>query len=226
MSTHEYRRPGAWKAQRFHRKSNPIRLGELVQKLLGSTFSEGSKSAAKGPGARTFAIFDAFGRIGPPLTDHAEPVSFRRGRLGLRVRSSAWLTELAMMEKELVQRLNAQLPKPWVEEVRLSLGNPAPRRRRLPPPKPARLSPVQEEKVESWTRGLTDERVKEAFRRAAVSSLTGGAPVSRPYVGEPGPRVMPLSPWEDDTPEPELTYGWGNREVDRWKLKRKPTDED
>lgn len=196
-------------------RSGPTRIVAIVARLVEDT--TGPASGRGAPGRRTFDVFQAFDRIGPPLTEHAEPASFRKGRLTLRVRSSAWLTELAMMQSKLVQRLNGALPRPLVEEVRLVLGSP--RVRRPPPTTPSvTLTPVQQEQVAAWASTLGNETVREAFVRAATTSLASGPAAHRSFSGPPGPRVMPAAPATEDEggEEPELSYGWGDRVVDRW----------
>lgn len=198
----------------------PLPLAELVARLVEKTTSAGDGRPRVG--RRTFDVFRAFDRIGPPLTDQAEPTSFRRGRLTLRVHSSAWLTELSLMERDLLERLNGALPRPIVEEVRLVLGAPRPRRKRIPPP---RLSPRQAEQVERWGSGLRDEKVRAAFEKAAATSLRRGPAPGTPYAGPPGPRTLPPVPYEEDREgdEGELSYGYGDRSVDRWQMgPRKP----
>lgn len=183
-------------------------------------------------GRRAFAVIEAFERIGPPMTDHATAKDFRRARLTIEVRSSVWLTELGMMQAQIIERLNARLPGPWVEEVRLVLGSPRPKRvTRTVVAKP-RITRAQRAQVESWSEGLPEE-LKDAFARAAESGLAARkkkAPA--PYEGPPGPRTLPLPVWVDPSElddEPKgLTYGYGDRQVDRWKLRRElaATEED
>jgi hypothetical protein len=200
----------------------PTHVAELVARLVEAKTPEGGPRA---PGRRTFEVFRAFERIGPPLTDQAEPSAFRRGRLTLRVRSPAWLTELSMMQSQLVARINAHLPKRWVEEVRLVLGSPRPRRTDPPaPPTPLeRLSARQREQVDAWCAHLQNDEVRSAFARAAACSLAGGPPRRWPGEGPPGPRVVALEPSEDAEAEPELRYGYGDRQTDRWTLRRRET---
>lgn len=200
-------------------KKRPVRLAELVARVVGATTEGGGGRGA--PGRRTFEVFRAFEQIGPPLTDHAEPSAFRKGRLTLRVRSPAWMTELSMMEGEIVQRVNRGLAKPLVVEVRLRLGTPGPRRAPRPPPAPPRLSPRQADQVAAWCAGLRNDAVRAAFEGAARRSLAAGPVGTPPAPGPAGPRVMPVPAWVDPRDfEPTLTYGYGDREFDRWTMKR------
>ena len=206
----------------------PERLADLVARLLeGSGALKPSKpSPTQGYrsslGRAAFEVFKAFDRIGPPLTDHAEPITFRRGQLTLSVRSSVWLTELGMMQQEIKNRLNSTLTKPMVKEIRLVLGSP----KRKPTAKPKvpkqQLTPTQREKLNAWTSTLSNERVREAFERAASRSLETGPLNYTPYSGPAGPRVLAPVPIEEDEDVETLTYGYGDRSFDRWKLKASP----
>lgn len=202
----------------------PLRVAELVARIIQYTTAPNSRGSMRASGRRTLEVFQAFDAIGPPLTDHAQPSSFRKGRLTLRVNSSAWLTELSMMHGQIVERLNARLDKPWVEEVRLIMGSPQPRRGASSSPQRApALNPVQQEKVSAWSSSLADDRVRAAFEKAATRSLAEGPSGPPPLVGPPGPRVMP--PTDHDEPDPleaELSYGYGERKIDRWKLRYRP----
>lgn len=200
---------------------SPLPIRELVSRFLERNVD----ASARRSGRRTLEVFKAFESIGPPVTDHAEPSSFRRGRLTLQVRSSAWLTELGMMKTVLLDRLNARLPNRWVTDVRLVLGSPRPRARapvRSPP-----LSPKQREDVETWSAGIEDPKVREAFERAAAKSLAFGPTSVPPFEGPPGPRTLPVTPWgaaDDAEAERGLTYGYGDRSIDRWQLRRSSSE--
>lgn len=202
----------------------PERLADLVARLLEGSALKSSDSRPKQTyrssfGKVAFEVFKAFDRIGPPLTDHAEPIEFRRGQLTLKVRSSVWLTELGMMKHEIINRLNSTLAKPAVKEIRLILGNPKRNRPRKPPAPKQQLTPSQREKLNAWTSTLSNERVREAFERAASRSMETGPVNYTPYSGPAGPRVLAPIPVEEESEADPLTYGYGDRSFDRWKLK-------
>ncbi len=177
----------------------PVQLGALVERAVGSLFSPDQRPPRGGkqsPGGRSLDVFRAFERIGPPFTDHAEPSSFRQGRLVLKVRSSAWLTELGMMQRQIAARMNAGLPGPWVTEVRLVLGNPRPRPEPSRRPAPPQPTMAQKDRISEWAAQLPGGPLRAAFERAASASLACDRPRWIPYVGPPGPRVTL------DEPEP------------------------
>ena len=133
------------------------------------------------------------------------------------------MTELGMMQAKLIQRINGSLGRPRVREVRLVLGGAKPR---VPPRRPPedRLTARQRTLVATWASSVSNERVREALERAAARSLLSGPAPTAPYSGPPGPRVINL-PDPPEAPSEVLTYGFGDRSVDRWRLRRKK-DED
>lgn len=70
-------------------------------------------------------------RVGPAIADVTRPVTAARGTLVVAVRSSAWLMELHMMEREILRRLNAGRDEGRIDRIRFVMdgGEPLPRRR-------------------------------------------------------------------------------------------------
>jgi predicted nucleic acid-binding Zn ribbon protein len=78
----------------------PRPVGGLVEELLRARgLLEGVQRAS--------TIGDWTERVGPQIARVATPVGFDRGILFVEVRSSAWLMELEMMERRILERLNA-----------------------------------------------------------------------------------------------------------------------
>ena len=70
-------------------------------------------------------------RVGPAIAAVTRPVAASRGTLVVAVRSSAWLMELHMMEREILRRLNAGREEGRIDRIRFVMdgGEPVPRRR-------------------------------------------------------------------------------------------------
>ncbi|UCC71101.1 MAG: DUF721 domain-containing protein [Gemmatimonadota bacterium] len=82
------------------RGGSPRRVGGLVDELLRACgLLEGVQRAS--------VLNDWADRVGPQIAQVATPVGFERGTLFVEVRSSAWLMELRMMERRILERLNA-----------------------------------------------------------------------------------------------------------------------
>jgi predicted nucleic acid-binding Zn ribbon protein len=61
--------------------------------------------------------------VGEALAEECRPVSERDGAIVVACRSSVWAQELAMMESDLVERLNGALGGAAVAELRFRVGS-------------------------------------------------------------------------------------------------------
>ena len=82
------------------------------------------------------AIGGAMGRwpaiVGPQLAAHCEPLSFDKGELVVQADSTAWATEVRLLARTLVSRLNEDLGAGTVATVKvLGPGSPSWKRGRL-----------------------------------------------------------------------------------------------
>lgn len=175
--------------------------------------------------ATTFKVFSEFARIGPPLTEHVEPVNFRGTVLSLTVRDSTWLTELTFLKPEILDRINSALGRVVVEDLRLRLGN---LQRKAPPsePEPLVMTPAVRAKVEALGALVSDPEVRAAVMRAAARCLsappslarmrTATAPAAR---GEPR-RTNPAGEVRTALPGSSASPGLSAEPRDRWPKDR------
>jgi predicted nucleic acid-binding Zn ribbon protein len=61
-------------------------------------------------------------RVGPAIAAVTTPLRVSRGTLMVAVRSSAWLMELHMMEREIVRRLNDGRDRGRIERIRFLMS--------------------------------------------------------------------------------------------------------
>lgn len=81
------------------RGGRPTHIGSLLTGLLRARgLAEGVERASVVPNWEEI--------VGPELARVAQPVGFKRGTLFVEVRSSAWLMELRMVERHILERLN------------------------------------------------------------------------------------------------------------------------
>jgi predicted nucleic acid-binding Zn ribbon protein len=81
--------------------SRPTALGELLRAYLERS----------GIGARVeeaHAVADWTDRVGPAIAAVTTPLRVSHGTLIVAVRSSAWLMELRLMERQILAQVNAQ----------------------------------------------------------------------------------------------------------------------
>ncbi|MGF1509231.1 MAG: DUF721 domain-containing protein [Myxococcota bacterium] len=141
----------------------PVRVGELIETIL-----ERHRARASVRSRQTVQVFDAFQRLGPPLTRQCEPLSFRYGTLMLRVFGAVWITELSFLEPEIRGRLNRVLENDRVKRIRFVAGAPRPSSAPLLPP---RLTSSQLEQIEAWGAQVSEPSVRAAFMRAAARTM-------------------------------------------------------
>lgn len=193
------------------RKRKPTAAGDVVAKLLEAQGADPRQAA----GAIALRIYAAFAKLGPPISEHAEPVMYGRGVLTLRVDQSVWLTELQFLAPRIVKRMNAILGRDLIKEIRMRLG---PLERPPPavvPPKP--VPRAAKERIAAWSEEIGDEEVRNAVRRAAERHAAHPKKKIVDVSGPPGPRVARPDP--DPEPEP-MKYGYGDKPRDRWKGKK------
>ncbi|MEE2904191.1 MAG: DUF721 domain-containing protein [Myxococcota bacterium] len=149
-------------------------LGDIVARVLATT--EGAPKRRKP--SKALKVFDAFNRLGPPFTTHAEPRLFRNKILTLTVEESAWLTEMTFFGPEIVEKLNVALGAGTVSEVRARLGvfertqiNKEPPQAPKKKVEPPRLSPVGEEQLAELALEIKSPELRDVVQRAARWSL-------------------------------------------------------
>jgi len=82
------------------RGGRPTRVDSLVERVLrGRGVLEGVERASVVPHWEEL--------VGAEIARVAKPVGFAGGTLFVEVRSSAWLMELRMLERQMLERLNA-----------------------------------------------------------------------------------------------------------------------
>lgn len=94
---------------------DPMRLGELLEPHLNRVGMES--------GALVGRVWRAWPDIvGPDIAAHAEPTSLRQGVLRVRADSPAWSTELSYLTDQIRRRINEEVARELVREVRVWNG--------------------------------------------------------------------------------------------------------
>lgn len=105
MSRRRWSGPGSDKAR------DPQPIGDTVRGWLSKTGA--SKELAKA------ALFTRWAEIvGPGIADHCVPASLVDGELVLQAESTAWATQLRMLAGTLTQRINAEIGRGAVTQIR------------------------------------------------------------------------------------------------------------
>jgi predicted nucleic acid-binding Zn ribbon protein len=92
-------------------KQKPVRLGDALQSYLkDSGLEERMEEAAVLP--------DWAERVGPAIAAVTTPVRVNHGTMIVAVRTSGWLMELRLMEREILRRLNEGRQRGTIERIR------------------------------------------------------------------------------------------------------------
>jgi predicted nucleic acid-binding Zn ribbon protein len=98
----------------FRQKPTPI--GDALQQYLrDSGLEERLEEAGVVP--------EWAARVGPAIAAVTEPLRTSSGTLVVAVRSSAWLTELKLMEREILRRLNEGRSRGMIDRIRFVMGD-------------------------------------------------------------------------------------------------------
>jgi len=94
------------------KKRKPQRLGDVMSKML-------SKSGIADRIAQAAVIPDWPSLVGPQIARVTEPLSVTpQGTLFVAVTTNAWMTELSLMEPDLLRRLNQQTGRLKIRKIR------------------------------------------------------------------------------------------------------------
>ncbi len=106
--------------------------------------------------------------FGPQLARHAEPVHIHQGILTVRVDTAAWMTELAFLKPDMLDKLQPLLPPGSLRDIRFQQGTlssqtvvtaPAPR-----PVIPA-ASAAERRRIETECATIKDEQLRRSVYR-------------------------------------------------------------
>jgi hypothetical protein len=135
------------------RESRPHRVAEPLRRLLQRIDPE-----------RRLHVYDVWRfweqEVGESIAARAEPASFRRGVLSVRVSGHAWMQELQFMKETIRDRLNARLGAAMIRDIYFVSGTVTARAKTDAPP-PAETRPVTVPRLPR----LSDRRLAEVFAR-------------------------------------------------------------
>jgi hypothetical protein len=112
--------------------------------------------------------------VGEMVAAHTAPERIARGRLTVRVDSSAWLMQLSFFKADIHRKVNAFLGEERVQEVFLQVGRTRPEaasRRRVPE---VPVAPEAARVVEEELRAVPDPAVRDALRSLRLRDLRTG----------------------------------------------------
>lgn len=116
-------------------------------------------------------VVEGFRRAaGPQLAAVATPVVLRGGTLVVRTTSAMWAQQLGFLERDLLERLEQELPHVTIDRIHARAGLPAPAPPRLDPPPSQPLEPAREHELERLVLTIADPALRTRVLRAARAS--------------------------------------------------------
>lgn len=92
---------------------------------LGDSLAEYLEESGIGERVAEAAVVPEWAeRVGPAIAAVTTPLSVSHGTLLVGVRSSAWLMELHLMEREIVRKLNEGRPRGRIRRIRFVQADP------------------------------------------------------------------------------------------------------
>ncbi|MEZ4272554.1 MAG: DciA family protein [Myxococcota bacterium] len=98
--------------------------------------------------------------VGPELAARTEAHSFSRGVLTIKTHSAAWQNELTYMKETLIERINANLERNSVQDIRVISGGPPIRRK---PESLRRLKTRHQQQISETSVHIKDPEIRRAF---------------------------------------------------------------
>jgi hypothetical protein len=138
--------------------------------------------ARLGPSGAIGAIADVWPAVvGETIAANAWPARVARdGTLNVAASSSTWAFELSQLAPRILERLRESLGEAAPSGLRFALGH-VPERSDTtvsePRAEPPRASPEQEALAAQLVAGITDEKLRELVKKAAILSLARAAAV-------------------------------------------------
>jgi len=111
--------------------------------------------------------------VGPSIAHHAQPRTFKGGRLTIVVDSPAWMQQLSLMKPEIMQKLNARLGMEKIRDITMKLGEVEPT---LAVPveddqSTMVLSADDQRRIEQCSQTIGDQEIRESVRRVFEKDL-------------------------------------------------------
>lgn len=157
--------------------NDPIRIGGTLGALVRSWGMENPIETAR--------IFSAWEQIvGPEVSARCQPSSLKGGVLKVRTESAVWASEFRYLSADVIRRINSELGKEIVREVKpwvkAGVGENRAMPQRSSPAQPAtsRSSAQMAREAAEVARGIKDPQLARALSKAVLAakiSQEGGA---------------------------------------------------
>ena len=123
---------------------------------------------------KTYSIMGAWKEIvGEPVAIHSQPCSIRNRILFVEVSHPTWMQQLQFLKLTLLEKVNAFLGEPLIQDIRFRLGkiSPTPRAPSIDPSlEHEKLDKATLNQIESMIQVIEDESIKKGLREVLIKS--------------------------------------------------------
>ena len=117
---------------------------------------------------KTYSILGAWDEIvGESVAEHSQPRSIRNRILFIDVSHSTWMQQLQFLKPTLLEKVNAFLGKPLIQDIRFKQGKispPPPALPKTPSLKDEKLDKATLNRIESIIQKINDQDLREIMR--------------------------------------------------------------
>jgi predicted nucleic acid-binding Zn ribbon protein len=121
---------------------------------------------------KTYSILGAWNEIvGESVAEHSQPRSIRNRILFLDVSHSTWMQQLQFLKPTLLEKINAFLGKPLIQDIRFKLGKISrtmPASTKTHSLEDQKLDKATLKRIESLLEEIGDEEVRKSMREVLI----------------------------------------------------------
>jgi hypothetical protein len=122
---------------------------------------------------KTYSIWGAWQKIvGAPVALQTQPRAIRNHILFIDVSHSTWMQQLQFLKPTLLEKINAFLGEPLIEDIRFKVGKIPPAVAPLLERKEERLDRQTMNRIERLVENITDAEVRKGFKELLIKSAT------------------------------------------------------
>ena len=106
------------------------------------------------------------------IAKHVVPVRIVRKTLRVATEDSSWINEMTYHTDTILERLNQLLPKPWVEEIKVVVGEPTePLPETRPELKLSKATQKMKDTADDLVSEVDNDELKAAIKKARLAQL-------------------------------------------------------
>lgn len=135
--------------------------------------------------------------VGPQIAAKSQPAAFRDGTLTVRVTGSAWMQQLSLMKREIIDQVNEAIGTPLVIDIFFKQGrlDELPAASPAPAPPKRQLTAAERQRLAEVAAPVADPDLRAAFMALFASQLADA-----PRSETPSPAAAAILPEKPSSP--------------------------